>query len=1252
VPSSSTPFTFDPFATLSAFPPATIDADGLTLAYKLTIFDAAGTTPAHVFSSVPTDAAPYIASVPSGDGQEVDLITGAVRTGAYGIAIVDAVTGSDGTGTLRTMTQILTASGRQHLLSRRAELEISTDGGNTYPFMWMAGYVTTIRQVDAITYSVTISDSRRIEQNHRAFTWGINPQDSAKSEQVLFPSRGCLLGGPIINGFGPTKDSGGIETELAASETAIWSDNGNRIVALKWLSASDQAPNYTQTRDFGAYANYANKVLAPFGVAATAAFYSATEFAPLTQSNDALANFWFPSLRVYMTDGTNTWIGGLRAFFPWTFGGITGNYVGNIGAAGRFEYIYVTLDAGQPALPSVGTPMRVRVIDSVVSEVSPLYFDEHPVDVVTKLYDSVNIPYDTASAMAIKNLIGPGVRLACRFTESQVMGDFLSKAIFGPFGFSARTDSNGNRFFFSTRIGEVTPSLTIRTDDLVSESVPSGFDVDEVTVATAVNFSYRVMAKAITDPSNKQPPPPDGIVQSTHRVEVASSDTSTFSTRVISYDIPGMVHNANAPLQGAWQPDMAALIAGITNELFDRYGRGAPTYELAVIRGTEGSFAQVGDEVLITAAHVPNQNYRIGESTIGPRVAQVVRRDETPVGPVLKLVDSGPDSQLATAPIITIAKETLNPRTLASFTITNAATLNTAVLGVEVEYATGASTPTTNGMTFTRYAVGEIPTGAVLLPAFVPGTRVWVRARSVAPESRPSLWTAWANVALDAWVAPSALTVGTISATSVNLSWTNGNAYDQVAVYLYQGASDPADWEPYRVTTLPPNSTQTVVRGLTALLPYRVAVAHADAGTGAVSTYALANFSTTASTLVTAPRVSYMAVIPTVVDAQFQPGIALGLWAGDESLEMEIQRAPDVAGAPGTWVTIAVVPGSSQVFGDPLPQTGLTFWYRSRHVGGGFTPSAFENVVSGVVGSLPSSLTRPSRPTASISAALTFEETQVIVTWTAVGNVVAYSGTPSGSNAVVSPQPTSPWAIPRLLGGVDDPYFLRANVGDQVSDWEFTVPAQGLRMSGITAEKLTGTTMEVLWAQNWTPSGFRYELAYAITADGSGSGVEPNATNPDTITVTSLGTAPAANITVTAYDSAGGVATSANFSGLLLTAPPPTPPVLLGVSKLEQIVSIACGVNWEVRTAWITSGADDTNFEIVVRNFDTNAVVASGLTTASSNYTEDTGETGDTASTGTTHTRRYIIQLVRSSDSFVVSSLNTQRLSVETGPAC
>lgn len=1032
-----------------------------------------------MISSIRTDTNPYIASVPSGDGQEVDLLTGAVRTGAYNLEIVDAVTGSDGTGTLRVITAALTSGGRQQLLSRRAFLEVSTDGGATWPIVWIAGYLTSVRQTSAISYAITISDSRRIERNHRAFTWGRNPQDSAKSEQVLFPNRGCLLGGPIINGFGPTPDSGGIETEFAASESAIWAEGGNRIVALKWLAASDIAPNYTQTRDFGEYAAYANKVLSPYGVAATPGFYSAPEFAPLTQGNVGLANFWFPSLRVYMTDGTNTWIGVLRAFFPWTFAGTNGNWIGSIGPSGRFPYIYATLDASQPAVPSVGAKLRVRIVHSVVSEASPLYFDEHPVDVVTKLYDSVNIPYDSTSVTAIRNLIGPDVRLACRITEPQVMADFLSNAIFGPFGFSARTDSTGKQAFFSTRIGTATPTLTIATNDLVGESLPSGFDIDEVTVATAVQFGYRVLAKAITDPTNNEPPPPDGIVESKHVVELASGDTSTYSTRVVQYDIPGMVRHVDA-----WQPDMAALVTGTAAEVFDRFGRGAPMYELPVLDTSAAAAAQVGDEVLITAAHVPNQNYRIGESTIGARVAQVVRRDETPVGPVFKLVDSGPNTQLATAPTLTVAKETLNPRTLASFTITNAATLNAAGAGVEVEYETGASTPTANGTTYTRYAAGTIPTGKVLLPAFVPGSRVWVRARSTAPERRPSAWSAWANVALDAWLAPSAVTIGTTSATAVKVSWTNGNIYDRVAVYLYQGGSAPADWEPYRVATLPPESTQTTLRGLTASTAYQVAVAHEDAGTGTVSTYATNNFTSGATTSVTAPRVSYMGVIPTVEDAQYQSGIALGLWAGDESLEIEIQRAPDVAGSPGTWTTIAIVPGATTVFGDPLPATGATYWYRSRHVNGGFTAGAYQNnlgpylasawpypIVSGVVGSLPPKIARPSRITPTLQVNVAPGSPDFVIKWSAgtIGQVEIWQ-----SGAPLSPQPTSPWLVPNPGVGSSTTYTYYVYADGQLLTRDIVLqgfdPDEVLPPGGATGQvlsKVSGTSYDVAWT---TPS--------------------------------------------------------------------------------------------------------------------------------------------------------------------------------------
>jgi len=1007
------------------------------IAFRLRIRNAANDADALVVTSLRSGTNPYIAEVPSGDGQEVDLLTGAVRSGSYVVEVVDVITGSDGTGTKRLVTfELADSVGRQQLLSRTAFLESSGDGFVTFA-TWMAGYVTNVRQVDAITYAVTISDSRRVEQNHKAFTWGENPQTPSLSERILFPQRGCILGGPIIGGFGPTPDSGGIEAEFAVGETAIWVDGGTRIAAMKWLAASDIGPSYTRTLNFGAYATYANKVLAPFAASATPGFYTDPVFQPLTFAGPSVSQVHFPDLLVIMTDGTTTWVGKLRAFFPWTYSIFSGSTGGGVQADKQSPYIYATFKADQPAFPSAGTPLRIRVVHQTVSEHSPLYIDMHPVDIATKMMQSVNIAVDPQVAQTVKAALGIDMKLACRITSPVNMGQFLSEALFGPFGFSARSRVGISREFFLTRrLPATAPTAIIATDDVRGDDLPPVFDLDESTVCSEVTFRHRTLAKAITLPDSNQVPPPDGIVESTHEVTVASGDTSTFSTRAVVYDIPGMVHHGDG-----WQSDMSSLIAGITTEIFDRYGRGAPTYELPVLAISPAASLSIGMEVQIDVAHVPNRRYRIGESTIGPRVAQIVRRDETPVGPVFKLVDGGPLAQLSVPPTITLAKAALNPRTLVSFTITNAAALND-FRGVEIEYATLASgTPTESGTLFARYPVTQIPTTAQLLPAFAIGTRVLVRGRSVSLTNRPSPWSSWVAMQLDSWTAPSALTVGTTTARSVAVSWTNGTAVDTTDVYVYAGASDPSDWQPHRVVSLPPASTQTTVRGLLPSTAYRIAVAHRDDSTGYVSAYATSSFTTGSTVTVNAPRVAHMAPLKLVQDSQYPSGIALALWAGNDAMDIEVQRAPDVAGSPGTWETIATVPGSTPIFVDQLPSNLATYWYRSRHVSPGFVASPYQNdlgpylasawpwpIVQATVGNIPPTLSRPNRRTPTLNADVAIDGSDAIITWTAAGDVeIWFAGAP------LSPQPTSPWTDANPGPGISTVYqFYVYSDGDLI----------------------------------------------------------------------------------------------------------------------------------------------------------------------------------------------------------------------------
>lgn len=79
-------------------------------------------------------------------------------------------------------------------------------------------------------------------------------------------------------------------------------------------------------------------------------------------------------------------------------------------------------------------------------------------------------------------------------------------------------------------------------------------------------------------------------------------------------------------------------------------------------------------------------------------------------------------------------------------------------------------------------------------------------------------------------------------------------------------------------------------------------------------------------------------------------GILNRLVPGDPTLEVEVDRAPDSGGSPGTWATIARVgpfPQSGGYFFDHLPRNTSTLWYRARHVGPGVTSGAYTTPVSG-----------------------------------------------------------------------------------------------------------------------------------------------------------------------------------------------------------------------------------------------------------------------------------------------------------------
>ena len=288
-----------------------------------------------------------------------------------------------------------------------------------------------------------------------------------------------------------------------------------------------------------------------------------------------------------------------------------------------------------------------------------------------------------------------------------------------------------------------------------------------------------------------------------------------------------------------------------------------------------------------------------------------------------------------------------------AFTITNAAAINaTAALVVAVQVASGASPPT-NGMAFARYAIGACPTGSVNLPPMAPGTAVNVRARTETVGGRPRAWTAWQSVTLGTNSIVTGLSASAIYENAVKLSWTPANATDLVDVFLFEGASPPADWSSSYMGTLLANTSSALFRNLDGpSVVYQVAVAHRDPNTGNIGALVTSSFTTNSASIGTAPIPTAFAIMPTTQDASLLTGIMLALYAANPIYDLVIERAPDVSGSPGTWAQIAQIAGRSAYFTDWLPNDAVIRWYRVKARLSGEADSGYLAAQSAVPGAV------------------------------------------------------------------------------------------------------------------------------------------------------------------------------------------------------------------------------------------------------------------------------------------------------------
>jgi hypothetical protein len=896
--------------------------------YRLRVRNAGDTADDFIISSYAGVGSNLVLEPPNGDGQKMDPLTGNVDVGTYTIKVIDT-----GTAPANAVTsRLYDSNGRFQLLNRRAYTEVSADGS-----VWnvlSAGYVTKVGMPDPGQFSFAMGDTRRVEQTYDLFR-SIAKRNVDGSETILRLNRATsFIGGPVEGGFGPMRDHGGWRMRVEEKYSGI------NIVRLRfewgWY------PTNTGYRSAQGYAAmHSGEGLRIAGSTYPYAVHDGTYW------NQLQVDVAYPRLRVKILDESGALLGWRPVY-------------GSRGPSGTAVFDRGDILVDWAAAPAVGTKVYCYMYALDISEWNPLHLNGHPADLIGDMWADVGIPYDPASITAVRNAIGPDLRIGLRYTAPMKLVD-VERSIFGPFGIGTRIDSSGRRVMFTSRVkGNAVPSLTVTYASL-REDIPELFDIEESGIVNRViikshefredysgTTKFGTDIRLIRDVQIRNYPDYhlDFVTDVPRQVEVEFEDPTSYGTKDVTYEFAGYIYSAAAANALGYLPSVAAypldtLARGIAEEVFDRFGRGPLEIPLKFLDGFAG---QLGDEFLLNVPHFPNASNTRG----GTRVMQVLQRTETVDGPDVVALDSGASAQFSTVPTFSLAGNTLQPRNVADITITNPTSLGTNPR-VRFEYGTGATAPSANGVLLGT--VNPAYDTVLSTPILDGGTKVWVRARTEGNAQRPSAWSAWTSLTLTAMPVLSGLSVTAIGPTEYDLSWTNPDTTGQ---YLVDIMSRATATEATRIRdTLPPGSTKyrlTLPDNTTAYdFGPRLRERPPLNGVSATVTSSVTTGTKSALNVPTNPRAfAASAIAATGADGTY--GMDVDATVFPSATEFWVAPETSVgSNTPGTYVLAASVPSVSDgktSFATHAPNDGLRRYMYARHVLQYRDPSAATAVVS------------------------------------------------------------------------------------------------------------------------------------------------------------------------------------------------------------------------------------------------------------------------------------------------------------------
>jgi hypothetical protein len=617
-------------------------------------------------------------------------------------------------------------------------------------------------------------------------------------------------------------------------------------------------------------------------------------------------------------------------------------------------------------LPISNAIVRVRCFTGEASELSPIYWNGHPVDLIDLLEQEAGNRLDPTAREATRAAIGADIEIAIRVTKTENMGAYLERTCYGPFGIGVRPNGNGDLELFPTQIVASTPPAVTITNADVQRGSTKAFDVDTATAVCRVIINHTRLvpneqAQAVTVRGTQELDVsaygPDGFVTQEEQFDRRNGDPGAIGTAEQTYTIPGMVHHKDS-----WTPDMAAWADAKAAQIFDRRGRGLRRLQTTFVRGGAGDALRLGDEANFGLKQIPNHNKRLGDdASVSARAMQIMHFTRIPTGAVVEVIDSGPNAQpLATRPVLAIAASADAPRSIAEVTITNAAALNAAGYAVRLQRATTTGgAPTAGAYTdFAYYERGKVPTGVIRVMA-VSGRTIYAHARSEqSSSSRPSNYSAAVSVTLNAIPAPSALSVRPDPAdgSRAAVAWTPGSTADGIVTDVsVRLTAEAAGLSVRRMTLLEGSDTYTLEH-LTPAGGYTAGVQHRDVQTGDVSALVEVAFvagAVTATLDVPASPNGFSGSQDAMYGFPQQDGVyGLAVAATEFPSSVEFAEMVETARNSGVYSALVTVAKQASVQGDwtlwqsVAPNDGKRRLLVARSVGDGATPSEYTDPVT------------------------------------------------------------------------------------------------------------------------------------------------------------------------------------------------------------------------------------------------------------------------------------------------------------------